>query len=1308
MLRNLAASLAIRLSAAGIALLLFSALIHAQTSSTGAIVGRVTDPSGAAVPQATINLLNMSTNASQVAVTNQQGEYSFPTVAPGRYQVTTTAAGFSVAVVSGTNVEVNTSSTINFSLKLGAVTQTAEVSASTAQVQLQTTDASIGDVVGSTPLQHLPTRLRQAQELTFLQPGTTPANGSDSGGSVAGAVNDQTTFTLDGIDITDNSTNSTVDSDHGARPVLLVSVEAIDEFRVAVANSNSTFSRASGGNVTLIGKSGSNAFHGGLFWYAQNSFLNTNSWDNKLLGLPKPHVEDNRYGGLIGGPIIKNKLFFFGEYEARRYPETFQVSEIVPTATLKQGILQFRTSAGAVSSYNLATSASCGLTGTTACDPRGLGISPTMKAMEALDPAGNNPNVAGVDNLNTTGLTVNAKSPLTDDFGTFRIDDNLTQKLHLNASFSYSRDIAYNSAPLVLDIRNPNNALNDDELPNWTNAFIAGLTYQINDHLINNFHFGDVRNRNGAYRPTLSSIAAELALPGTQLGNGTYVAVSPNIFTAPISMSNSVRTQKNDDRNLQFSDDLTWVKGNHLFQFGPNFQRIPQFHIHTGKVGGAVNAYNATETADTSFLTIPAANRPPTCTASVTTNCLPSASVSTWDSLYASTLGLMNDDNAFVVRNGEYQAQPIGSSLTMDALAYYYSFYAQDTWRIKPSLTFTYGLSYGWQTPYNFSNKLEAMLTDASSGQFISAKTYLSTRKSAAEQGQIYNPTFGFTPVSQVGRSGAYNTDFGDFAPRLAFAWQPKFDDGWLAKVTGSGKTVLRGGFGMYYSRLDGELAVVNPGLTAGPSSTVTTNLANCAATGSPAGGCNAGVTGNPGLSAFRIGVDGAIPVPSYPQAITSPYVPSNNFSELVSDGIDPYIKNPRIYSANLTLQRDLGKGNVLEVAWTGRFGRRLFQNVELNAAPYMFKDGSGQTFAGAYDTISNALRANQPIVAQPWFENQLPGVGSSAGYPSTTAYLAAVDTSYFTQGNVSSLFDSTSRSAPGIDALRVARGLAPFNTQQVTDLSIATNLGTSNYNALFVTLRRTMKSFTYDLNYTFSKSLDTAQGAQNDSTNLPNPLNPGVDYGPSIFDRRNTFNGFFVYTMPRDFSALPKYANAVLGNWYVSGIVNAVSGLPVYVTEGTQVWGGGTRSAGSTPAVPLVPIKQISTGVNYGVTGSGGIGTATSTRINLFANPQAVYNDFGYVQLSSNRDGYDSPLRGLPFWNVDSSLGKRVPIKEMATLQLSLDFFNLFNNVNFNNPTLPLTGSSISGFGVMSSTFVPENRQSSSRWIMFGTRLEF
>ncbi|MBV9442329.1 MAG: hypothetical protein JO217_06515, partial [Acidobacteriaceae bacterium] len=626
----------------------------------------------------------------------------------------------------------------------------------------------------------------------------------------------------------------------------------------------------------------------------------------------------------------------------------------------------------------------------------------------------------------------------------------------------------------------------------------------------------------------------------------------------------------------------------------------------------------------------------------------------------------------------------------------------------------TYGLNYSWQTPYTFANQEQALLTDASNGNLISALQYIQTKANYSNIGVIYNPTLAFVPIAQSKRSTVYNTDYGDVAPRVSAAWNPSADHGILGTLFGQKKTVLRGGFGVFYGRLSSEIAVVSPGLTAGPNSTITTGLTNCAAAGTPGSGCVASANANPAQSVFRVGVDGNIPTPTYPATIASPYIPAGNYSELISFGIDPYIKMPRIYSTDFTLQRDIGKGNILEVGWNGRYGRRLLANVQISASPYFFNDrASGQTFAQAFDAVSNELRAGQPVTVQPFFENQLPNAGRGAGFSSTTAFLANRDASFFTNGQVSNLFDSLSSSQPGLNVLRTGLGLQPYDEQQINEPSIATNLGWSNYNALVVTLKHTGTRFTYDVNYTFSKSLDTSQGVQNDSANLANPLYPAAMYGPSRFDHRHILNAMFVYNTPNSYSMFPKAVNAVLGGWYVSGIVSALSGAPLYVTENAQVWGGGQRAVFNSPAVPTVSASSIGTGVNNNVAGSGGIGTTGNpatggSGLNIFSNPQAVYSDFTFAQISTNLDGTGHPLRGLPYWNVDTSFGKKWPITERVSFNTSFDFYNLFNHPNFTTPTLNLTGSTIASFGVITSTLVPANRQASSRWIMFGARLEF
>jgi hypothetical protein len=252
----------------------------AQTSTTGIVLGTVSDPSGAAIADAAVVLRSTATNNLTTQTTNGAGQYTFVNVVPGTYEITVKKDGFRTSTVTALTVDVAKSYSVDVRLEIGAVTDSVVVSTE-ARVELQTTDAQVGDVIGGTTLSRLPTLTRDASELLTLQPGTTPydtpANGGfgNNGGTVAGARSDQNSISMDGIDITDNTVGG------GATAVNFIptGVESLEEFRVGVSNANSDFNRSSGGNITLISKSGTNAIHGDGYWFHQSDGYNANSWD---------------------------------------------------------------------------------------------------------------------------------------------------------------------------------------------------------------------------------------------------------------------------------------------------------------------------------------------------------------------------------------------------------------------------------------------------------------------------------------------------------------------------------------------------------------------------------------------------------------------------------------------------------------------------------------------------------------------------------------------------------------------------------------------------------------------------------------------------------------------------------------------------------------------------------------------------------------------------------------------------------------------------------------------------------------------
>ena len=1295
---------------------------EAQTATAGTIVGTVTDPSGAAIPDATVVLRNKATNSQATQNSNSAGQYTFVNVAPGEYQVTVKKVGFRTADVAALTVDVAKSNTLDFKMELGQVAEVVQVEAG-AHVELQTTDAQVGSEVTSDAMTRLPTLRRNAAALLTLQPGVTPGTGAFPrvGMRVAGAIDDQNTFTLDGIDVTDNILGG-LGADISVIPL---GVESVQEYRVGVNNPNASFGRASGGQISVVGKSGTNHYHGSAYWVHQNDFLNANEWELNRIKLPRPVIRDNRFGGAVGGPIWKDKTFFFFNYEGRRFPQQSSFTRLMPSSLLKQGILQFKDASGATVQYNLASSTLC--TGGAKCDPRGLGISPSVAALWALDPAGTDSSVANADGLNTLGFHGTASTPLSTNFYTLRFDQQINAKWRFNGSYTYFQTKQVSGGQgAQYDIRG-GTAKATSTAPTDRDAIIAGLTGQITPHLFNAFHFGWVRSRQSFNRLAPSAAAALENIVGTGSSAGP-IALAPgqaatNLVDAPIEVDTQrARFQNSTGRNIQYVDDVSWIKSKHTLQFGANFRHIPTIHTRNDKVVGSLASLEALSDADVStFLpSIPSSERPPTCSASLTTNCLQKGDVQRWDRLYASTLGLVDNVGILTTRDGKLNPLPFGTPLANNTTLNAVEFYGQDVWRITPNLTLTYGLSYGWQTaPKEKLNRQTLVVDTSNNNQPFTGPGYIAAKQAAALQGQTYNPTLGFEPVKSAGRN-VFNIDWGDVAPRASVAWTPSFDSGFMHRLTGNRKTVIRGGFGIVYDRINTVQSVIIPMLGVGFAQTISVGAPLCNASGTPGAGCNAAAgTGSPGAASFRVGVDGSLPVPTVP-SVTIPVVPATPFGELFSFQDDPDTKVGRSRAGDLTIQREIPGNMIIEIGWTGRWSDRLPQGVNFNSAPYFFVDqASKQSFAQAYDAVAAALAAGQTPAPQPFFENQLAGlIGSSACKGSSTAttatqFLASAAGSTFTTGLVSSLFSV-------MDGRRTCLGLPTFQNRQLFDLHMRTYIGKSNYNGLIATLRkRTSHGLTFDATYTFSKTLDQNISNQNQAGIYSNSYIPNVDYGPSLFDRKHIFNLSYVYDLPLGKGhrlSGGSLANRFLGGWYTTGIFSAFSGLPLFVTESSQVWGGGSIFGFSVGMIPTVNPNTFGNSVHGGVAGSNGIGTSGNpankgTGLNLFADPAAVFADFRNVQISKDgRTGRSNPLHGLPFWNLDSSLGKKTALTERVSISIQADFFNIFNHVNFVDPSLDATRPA--SFGVISTQLVPTSRDGTladgSRWVQFGLRFEF
>lgn len=1295
---------------------LWAAPAGAQTANTGLVFGTVTDPAGAVVPEAKVQLTNTDTNETKETITNSAGQFTFPGVAPGKYKVTLTKAGFATFVVANLIVDVNKSYPVDVKMEIRSSSEVVEVSAG-AEAELQKADAVVGGVVSGEMLTRLPTLNRDATELLTLQPGSTPYDDStgfgNGGGTVAGARSDQNTISLDGIDITDN----VITGGANEQPIIPVGVDAVDEFRVGVTNANATFGRSAGGQITLISHSGTNNYHGTAYWFHQNDDLNANTWDlnhtpdgsgNKFT--KRPEQKDNRVGLSFGGPIRRDKTFIFGNYEVRRFPQALSFTRLVPSDTLKQGKLIFNGT-----TFDLAAPAGtggCGPSGTTDCDPRHLGISPTVKALWALMPTGNDNTVPGADGDNILGFRGTVPAALKSDGVGVKLDHNFTEKVRFFGRYSYARNLSPNG--FQIDLRGTPSTPSGSQLRG--DSIISGLDWQLRPNLLNSFRGGWVRSRQDFSVTRPSTSAAQLALPGTASSASPtgFISLAPGLSTGSGFLDTIVdvdtqraRHQAIYDSNKQYSDFLTWTKGKHTIVGGTNMRWLPTIHDRDDKVIGSVNSLVAALDGDHTF-GVPDANRPPGLAAS---------DVTRWDRLYAASLGLIDNVGILTASDGQLKPLPFGTTLIARTTLRSYDFFWQDTWRMTPSFTMTYGLSYGWQTTPQEKDGKQALMVDAGNGnKILTAKDYLDAKAAAAAAGNFYDPTIGYMPIRSSGRSNVFNVDYGDFAPRFSLAWNPSFSSGFLGHLFADRKTVVRGGYGISYDRINTVGSVIIPMLGVGFAQTLSIS-APCISSIAPGAACSSAIKNDAGASVFRVGVDGSIPTPAPLTQQSVPVVPKGFLAEFLSFADDPDFKVGRNHMVDFTIQREMRGNMLLEVGYIGRYARDLLNNVNFNSSPIMFKDKvSGQTFAQAYDAMAAQVLAgitpsNPAFQAQPWFDNLLPGLGS-----------AGVATSFkgdFTSFNVSDLFLN-------MDAYRLFNLGAPtFNNLNILDLFMRTHRDFSNYNAGFVALHnRGWHGMQFDLNYTYSKSLDQIGTVQNSASYFASSFNPAYEYGPSFFDRPHIFNGTYNYDLPFGHghllgSSSHEWFNKIIGGWYTAGVVRVASGQPLTVVEGLSgsSLGGGLIFGVAQAAIPTANPSSLGGGVHEGVCSSGGVGSTgdgpncgpgdTGTGINYFANPGEAIKDFRPILLASDgRTGRSRPMRGFGIRSFDMRIGKDTKFHEKYGFEISADLFNAFNHPIFLNPNLDLTN--LPTFGVVSSTLIPANRTSSSRWIQLGLRINF
>ena len=727
-------------------LVLIGSFIMAQTSG---LVGTVRDVTGAVIPGVDVNLLNQGNNQERNVVTNDMGEFQFFQISPGFYTLKVELTGFKTNIINDMRLMVDNTLSQDVVLETGQITEVVTVTGS-AQV-LNRTDATIGNTFNTIQIQELPMESRNVVGLLTLQPGVT------EDGEVSGARSDQSNMTLDGIDVNDQQTGEAFGS------VLRVTPDSVQEFRVTTASANASQGRSSGAQVSLVTRSGTNEFHGALYEYHRNTVTTANDFFNNRSGVETPALIRNLFGGRLGGPIIRDKVYFFYNYEGRTDRKAESVIRDVPFPHLGDGEIVYENTAGErVQLSNAEVNAYYAQVGT---NPLAMA---ELAAAASRYPANDD---SGGDGVNVGGYRFNASLPLDYHTHTAKIDFNLAENHQFNVRGNYQADkyalfnknVDYNDGPRFPDTPG---------IDMWSHptGVAANYTWTASPTLVNSFRYGFTR------------------LAYTRTGDST----DPNIsFRFVFRPRQYLRTMSRITPVHNFVDDVSWIKDNHTFQFGGNLRFIDnQRSSLNGSFDSAVTNPSFYELSGESVL-----NEAPA-------DVSPGTAISFRDAATA-IIGRYSQYSGNYIYNVNGELQAPGTFIDRDFATEEFELYAQDTWKVTQNLTLTYGLRWSTSRPVYEKNGYQVKPN-------FPLGEYLASRASNAERGMPYNELI---EVDLSGpywdRGGWYEQDWNNLSPRIAVAYSPSFEDGFLNTMFGDpGESVLRFGFSRIYDRIGNAMAV--------------------------------------------------------------------------------------------------------------------------------------------------------------------------------------------------------------------------------------------------------------------------------------------------------------------------------------------------------------------------------------------------------------------------------------------------------------------------------------------------------------------
>jgi Carboxypeptidase regulatory-like domain len=1249
--------------------LLFATTGYSQ--ATTSLGGHVSDRSGAIIPGATLELTLSATGATRTGTTNASGEFQFSQLSPGRYNLTVSAGGFATTKKNDLDLLVSQPETVNVILAVANVTEQVTVSGDVEPV-LNTTDATMGNAFDSEQVSSLPIEGRNVPDLLSLQPGVTylgrtddnngtNAVGNNSSDSRSGAVNgghsDQSNITLDGVDVND------VNNGYAFTSVLRVTQDSVSEFRVTTSNPNADEGHSSGAQVALITRSGGNQFHGSVYEYNRSNFLEANDFFNKqqelAAGEPNtpPKLIRNVFGGALGGPLRKDRIFFFANYEGRRDTEGTSVNAgTVPTAQYRAGNLQYeyQNTAGGDSVYLLTPTDIQGM------DPQGIGENAAMIQLFNSYPQPNDPTQG--DGLNTEGFRF--PYTLQRRYNTYisRLDWNIGAKHTLFWRGNLQND-SEPTAPAF-----PGQPPQTSTLTN-SKGFAVGYTFVLTPNVVNNFRYG--LTRQGVDDAGISNQPhidlAAVAEPQAFTRSTSYIIPLQNIV-----------------------DDISWTRHTHNFQFGVNLRLIddrrvsnansfPDGQMNQGWLSNGSTVANSGGPFDPPVYGYPAVD------------------FANYGNEYNDAIlgitGIITEGDA--IYNYDKQGNPlaVGAPVARDYGWKESEFYAQDSWKTTRNLTLTYGVRYSYLQPPAEKTGTQVspcMFAGTACKPYSLSSYYQGSAQQAAIDGAANN-------VGELafGLSGRYNgqpdfwkADKNDIGPRVAFAYSPTPDGGFLGSLFGNGKSSIRGGYSLVFDHFGA--ATVNTFDTNG-SYGLSSDLSN------PPGSVYIG-------TAPRYTGITNIPASLLPSAPAGgfPAVPSSN-QFAISWGLDSAIKTPYSHLIDFSIARELNRGSSIEVSYDGRFAHRLLAQEDV-AMPINLMAGGTSYFAAAR-ALATLSRAQTPVTAVapiPYFEQvfaALDGVdlGYGAGPVSATqnVYQLFAQNLYNETYALYELDVPDSLSGAGVNPNQTYPSYR-FYHDQYSALYAWRSIGFSNFNALEAVYRQKIGGgLQADLNYTYSKSMDIVSQAErlntSGATNYAQIINswlPNQLYGVSDYDVAHQINANYLWTLPvgrgKHFaSSVNRLTDALIGGWETTGIVRWTSGFPFMVDNGAY-YPTNWDIEGWASQISKIPSRA----------------AARGSLTQRFADPATVFSSFDHALPGDS--GTRNPLRGDGYFSWDAGLDKEFHVTERVKMQFRWEMFNITNSVRFDSHSISSTLDNPQNFG--QATVLLTNK----RLAQFSGRIEF